>query len=498
MWFARVVGEEIKSGEFTRADHQRYRARVERCLNALSQLLADNRFAPEDWRTGMEIELNLVDDDLQPFYDNAAVLQRVDPLRYQPELGLFTIELNVEPRRLGGQSLQQLESGLRAELNDALARARRAGAEIVMIGVLPTLPPPPPNRTWLSDSERYRALDEVIMTSRREPILLCLDGVESLSLHVDSIAAEAACTSTQLHLQVRPERFADYWNAAQVLAGPQVALGANSPFVFGRQVQAETRIDLFMQSTDIRGPELRNQGVRPLVWFGERWITSVMDLFEENLRYYPVLLPESSEEDPLTVLADGGIPRLAELRLHNGTIYRWNRPIYDVQGSHPHLRLENRVLPAGPSVIDTLANAAFFSGLIVELANDADPVWQRMPFHVAQDNFQRAAADGIEAVLWWPGVGEAPISELTLSHLLPTARRGLERLEVAAEVTDRLLDVTESRARLRRNGAQWQVAAVRAAEARGATREQALREMLGHYVRNMHANEPVHSWEVPS
>lgn len=491
------MGEEISGTGFSRADHGRYRAKVRACLDTLESMLDAGVFLEEEWRTGLEIELNLADDELRPFLDNASVLERIDDPLYTTELGRFTIEVNVEPRRIDGQSLHQLEAALRKNLNRARDRAGDAGAELVMIGTLPTLPPPPAQRAWFSDSDRYRALDEAVMSARREDITLTVPGAEPLSLTVDSISPEAACTSTQLHLQVSPDRFAGCWNAAQLLAGPQLALGANSPFLFGHQLQAETRIEVFLQSTDTRTPELRNQGVRPRVFFGDRWITSIFDLFEENVRYFPALLPVSSEEDPAAVLAAGGTPSLAELRLHNGTVYRWNRPIYDVHDGQPHLRVENRVLPAGPSVVDTLANAAFFYGAIVELVADERPLWSRMSFDAARENFASGARDGITARFYWPGMGEVPADELVLRRLLPMAARGLERLGVDAQVAGRYLDIIEARARLGRNGASWQIAAVHGHEVRGHDRDRALQLMLADYVKAMHAGDPVHTWPVP-
>ncbi|WP_418606929.1 hypothetical protein [Georgenia sp. SUBG003] len=340
-------------------------------------------------------------------------------------------------------------------------------------------------------------LDEAVLTSRREDVIIDIRGAERLQMTADTIAVEAACTSTQFHLQVRPNSFARYWNAAQVLAGPQLALGANSPYVFGHQLHAESRIELFLQSTDTRPPELRNQGVRPLVPFGDRWINSIFDLFEENVRYYPALLPETSDEDPFEVLAAGGTPQLAELRLHNGTIYRWNRPIYDVSDGRPHLRVENRVLPSGPTVLDVLANAAFFYGASVDMVLDERPIWSRMSFEAARENFHTAARHGAESRLYWPGVGSVDWDELVLRALLPAAQRGLERLGVASEASDRYLQVIEGRAKQRANGASWQVAATQAFEARGMDRPSALQAMLKEYVLLMHSNEPVHTWPVP-
>ena len=205
----------------------------------------------------------------------------------------------------------------------------------------------------------------------------------------------------------------------------QLALGANSPFLFGKELWRETRVALFEQATDTRPEELKAQGVRPRVWFGERWITSIFDQFEENVRYFPALLPVCDDEDPEEVLGRGDTPRLAELRLHNGTIYRWNRPVYDVYRGKPHLRVENRVLPAGPTVVDVLANAAFYYGLLRTLCEQDRPVWSQMSFRAAEDNFDAGARHGIHAQVYWPGMGEVPATELVLRHLLPLAHQGL-------------------------------------------------------------------------
>lgn len=290
-----------------------------------------------------------------------------------------------------------------------------------MIGILPTLMPEHLDHDWMSESTRYAALNDSIFTARGEDIPIDISGPEPLSWHTATIAPESACTSTQLHLQVAAETFAANWNAAQIVAGPQLALGANSPFFFGHQLWAETRIELFAQSTDTRPEELKTQGVRPRVWFGERWIDSVLDLFAENIRYFGSLLPEVSDEDPVAELAAGRTPQLSELRLHNGTVYRWNRPVYDVADGRPHLRLENRVLPAGPSVIDMLANSAFFYGMLRSLSEADDPLWERMDFAVAEANFLTAARHGIDARLRWPGIGEVSARELVLDTLLPIA-----------------------------------------------------------------------------
>jgi hypothetical protein len=366
-----------------------------------------------------------------------------------------------------------------------------------MIGILPTLMPEHLTGDWMSESVRYRALQDSVFMARGEDIVIDISGPERLSLQSGSVAPESACTSMQLHLQVSPARFADNWNAAQVLAAPQLALGANSPYFLGHQLWAETRIELFAQAIDTRPDELKTQGVRPRVWFGERWITSIFDLFEENVRYFPSLLPELSDEDPIAELAAGRAPKLSELRLHNGTIYRWNRPVYDVVNGRPHLRVENRVLPAGPTVVDMLANAAFYYGALRALSEDDRPVWTQMSFAAAQENFFNAARYGMAARLYWPGMGTITADELIVRRLLPLADEGLRRWEVAAAVRERYLGVIEGRAATGVNGAAWQVRTVNALqEHHGMTRPKALAEMLRRYAERMHSNEPVHTWEL--
>jgi hypothetical protein len=367
---------------------------------------------------------------------------------------------------------------------------------MVMIGILPTLGEHHLTADAISANPRYELLNEQIFAARGEDLLLSIAGVERLATYADTIAPEAACTSVQLHQQIDPNRFADHWNAAQCVAGIQLAIGANSPFFFGKELWRETRIAVFEQATDTRSEELKAQGVRPRVWFGERWITSIWDLFEENVRYFPALLPVVDDEDPEDALDRGDVPKLSELRLHNGTIYRWNRPIYDVVRGRPHLRIENRVLPAGPTVADILANAAFYYGLVRVLVETERPVWSQMSFSAAEENFHAGARDGLDARVYWPGVGDAPVTELVLRRLLPLAHEGLERYGIDAHDRDRLLGIIERRCVTERNGAAWQAAMFHSCYDR-MDRPDALREMTVRYREHMHSNVPVHEWPVP-
>jgi hypothetical protein len=484
------MGRDVPAIAFSREDRRLYRDKIRRSLDVLDQMLREARFEFDRPKVGLEIELNLVDSLGEPVMKNAEVLEAIAEPDWATELGQFNIEINVEPRRLSGDGPLRLEESIRRRLNHAEERANTVGGHMVLIGILPTLRESDLSEATLSANPRYKLLNEQIFALRGEDLHLEIEGVERLETYADSITPEAACTSAQLHLQVSPSAFADHWNAAQAIAGAQVAVAANSPFLFGKELWRETRISLFEQSTDTRSEELKAQGVRPRVWFGERWITSVFDLFEENVRYFPALLPICEDEEPREVLDSGGTPELLELTLHNGTVYRWNRPVYAVVDGRPHLRVENRVLPAGPTVVDITANAAFYYGLMRVLPTTERPVWTRMSFAVAEENLRNAARHGLDARLYWPGLGEVPAPELILRKLLPLAYEGLDLWGVDPAERDRLLGIIEQRCLTGRTGASWQVETARSL----GQGHEALRQMTLRYIENMHTNEPVHLW----
>ncbi|MFI6939053.1 glutamate--cysteine ligase [Streptomyces sp. NPDC050418] len=496
------MGEKVAAGAFDLSDRQRYRRKLQQCLAGLARLLDEKRFDRPRNLMGLEIELNLTGSDGLPRMMNAEVLERIASQDFQTELGMFNLEVNIAPHGLGGRVLDQLAEELRTGLNYAHRKANEVDAGIVMIGILPTLAQDDLVSSNLSAVDRYMLLNDQMVAARGEDFHLDIEGVERLTCTSASIAPEAACTSVQLHLQVTPGRFADVWNAAQAVAAAQIAVGANAPFLFGRELWRESRPPLFLQATDTRPPELQAQGVRPRTWFGERWITKPYDLFEENLRYFPALLPLCDDEEPLRVIEEGGVPALSELVLHNGTVYRWNRPVYGIADGVPHLRVENRVLPAGPTVTDVIANVAFYYGVVRALAEDSRPVWSRLPFESAAANFDAACRHGIDAELEWPrsarfgGVARVPAVDLVRNELLPLASAGLDAWGVAPVDRDYYLGVIEERCKLRVNGASWQVATFHRALESGLTREAALAATTRRYCELMHQGDPVHTWPV--
>ncbi|MFI6108945.1 glutamate--cysteine ligase [Streptomyces sp. NPDC051310] len=496
------MGEKVVAGGFDLSDRQRYRRKLQQCLAALERLLAEKRFDRPKNLMGLEIELNLAGSDGMPRMMNAEVLERIASRDFQTELGMFNLEVNIAPHRLGGRVFDQLAEELRTGLGYAHRKAKEVDAGIVMIGILPTLVEEDLVSGNLSDVDRYMLLNDQIVAARGEDFTLDIDGVERLSSTASSIAPEAACTSVQLHLQVTPTRFPDVWNAAQAVAAVQIAVGANAPFLFGRELWRESRPPLFTQATDTRPPELQAQGVRPRTWFGERWVSSAYELFEENVRYFPALLPICDDEDPLRVVDDGGVPSLQELVLLNGTVYRWNRPVYGVMDGVPHLRVENRVLPAGPTVDDVLANAAFYYGLVRALAEEPRPVWKRLPFADAAANFDTACRYGIDAELRWPRQGRSggtttvPAVKLVRDELLPLAAAGLDAWGIERGDRDRYLGIIEERCRRRTNGATWQVETFHRALEAGLGREAALAATTRRYCELMRRGDPVHTWPV--
>ncbi|MDO5698474.1 MAG: glutamate--cysteine ligase [Dermatophilus congolensis] len=494
------MGREVSSAEWDYSRPQEYREKVQLNLDVFDRMLVSGRFAAETPMTGVEMELDIIGSDGRPQYRNAEIIEALDDPEVVPELAKFNLEVNVKPRLLRGDALEQLHEDLVAALQRANEVSQRFDATVIPIGILPTLEPKHLEGDWMTTATRFKGLNDAIMRARGEDVVLDISGPsgEWLRLGWPSIAPEAACTSFQLHLQVTPMEFAPVWNAAQALAGVQVAIGANSPFFFGKELWHESRIPVFTQAVDTRPAELVNQGVRPRVHFGETWITSIYDLFEDNVRHFPSLLPEVSDEDPVEIFESYDAPELPELTLHNGTIYRWNRPIYDNAGGRPHLRVENRVLPAGPTVADMVANAAFFFGTVHAFARESRPIWTKMSFAAAENNFVRGAKEGYDARFFWPGVGRICPDELVLQHLLEVADSGLRDLGASDKTRSTYLGIIEERALARASGAAWQIAATQAFEAQGMDRTEALAAMTLAYTANAREGAPVHEWAIPT
>jgi gamma-glutamyl:cysteine ligase YbdK (ATP-grasp superfamily) len=475
------------------------RLRLDRSVQALETMVASDRFDTVADTCGFEAELDLVDSLGRPRHVNGPVLRAMRRVDVQTELQQFNLEYNLEPRPISGRVLSHLEDELTSTFTAVSAMAQQFGARVIAIGTLPTLHAQDLTAKHLSASPRYPALDAVMSSHRGHDVHLAIASGETFVAVTDSISVQGAATSFQIHVRVTPQDFPRRYNAAQAYTAAQLAAGANSPYLLGARLWDETRIVLIEQSLDIR-PLGRPLGAGPSrAWIGGGWARSATDLIAENVTHFDPLFPLVETADPIEELQAGATPSLHDLRLHNGTIWRWNRPVYDVQHDHPHLRIENRVLPGGPTSVDMVANAAFFIGACRAVADLATPVEDSLPFDLVDRDMHAAARDGLRSQLHWPGRNGPELHgarRLLLDTLIPLAEQGLAGWGVDRTDAQRYLDVLRQRVRSGRTGATWQTETVQALETGGADRAAALREMVRRYVDNAATGRPVHTWTV--
>lgn len=492
------MGDEIETERFSAQDHARFAERCRHALTALAVMLERPGFGAGAPSIGVELEMGLVDADARPARVNQAVHAAAGDGRLDLELDRFNLELNSAPVPLTGRPM----SALGDDLADGLVTVQRAaatvGARAVAVGILPTLRSEDLGPAAMSDSARFRALNGGLRGLRGEPFQIDIDGEEPLRISWDDLTLEGAATGLHVHLRVPPSAFAAAFNAAQTAVAPVLAAAANSPLLLGHLLWHETRVALFDQAVDDRAP-VGGAWLPSRAAFGHGWISGPLEPFAESVALHVPILPVVADEDPAAVLADGGTPRLDELRLHHGTVWRWNRAVF-APGPDPHLRIEMRALPAGPSLIDMQANAAFLVGLTLALAPQMEWMTRSLPFEFARRNFYAAARHGLDAVLLWPS-REAPSPRPwpagdLIASLLPVARVGLTGFGVDPAEADALLDVIARRVASGLTGAVWQRRALAALEPR-LGRTAALAAMTEAYLERCAAGAPVHEWDVP-
>ncbi|MBW1884389.1 MAG: glutamate--cysteine ligase [Deltaproteobacteria bacterium] len=492
------MGLTIERDRFEDDEYDRFRERLGQSLRALASLLERPGFGEGPASLGAELEMALVGEDGRPRPVNLEVLRETLDPRMTVELNRFNLEANLRPTLLAGRPFSHLRAEMEGSVDELARAAKRHNARVAMIGILPTLRPEDLAPTALTDTARYRALSWALKRNRPEPFALHIDGEDSLEMQCEDVTFEGAATSLQIHLRVRPGDFSQVFNAAQLATAPALAVSANSPTFLGRRLWDETRVALFNQAVDVRSSELERIRNKPRVCFGSGWNRSgAYEVFEETVSDFVPLLPVLSDEDPEACVARGGVPQLGEIRLHHGTVWSWNRPVYDpVDGGH--LRIELRALPAGPTVADMVANAAFLVGLTLGLAEEMSD-WTTASFVDTHSSFYRAAQLGLGAEILWPTgtsarAGSRPVRDL-LSELIPIARRGLEAAGVESDDIDPHLDLIEQRRRMGVNGAVWQRRVLALAE-RDADREVALAKMFERYVSLSNENRPIHEWPI--
>jgi CBS domain-containing protein/gamma-glutamyl:cysteine ligase YbdK (ATP-grasp superfamily) len=466
-------------------------------VRALELMLESGLLESGSPRVGAEQELFLIDQAGGPARVVVPILNKLNDSHYTTELGTYNLEFNLDPIPFDGNCFLNME----AQLNSLTARARQAarecGAEILMVGILPTLRKSDVGFDSMSPKPRYKAINDALTRLRGcKEYEVFLHGTDELYIRHDSMMLEACNTSFQVHLQVDPKSFARLYNIAQAVAGPVLAVAVNSPLLFGKRIWHETRIGVFQQATDTRQPHPSMRESLSRVHFGNGWVkNSVLEIFQEDIARFRALLGVVIDENPFEVLQRGGVPQLRALQLHNGTVYRWNRPCYGITEGKPHLRIENRILPSGPTIIDEVANSAFWLGLVHGVAQETDDITQVLDFDDARRNFFTAARVGIDAQFTWVGNKTIPAQTLILEELLPLARKGLAACGTSPEDINRYLDVIEKRTATKQTGAAWQLRSYAALKTK-VPQGDCLGALTLAACRNQQRRLPVHEWPL--
>ncbi|MEM9887260.1 MAG: CBS domain-containing protein [Bacteroidota bacterium] len=470
-------------------------------VKAFEYMLDHDWFESDIVRIGAEQEMCMVDQKtFKPACIAMEVLEQMTEYPWaETELAKFNIETNFVPRVFEGDALRKMEEEALFTQRIIREKLKDFDTKMVLTGILPTLRKFDLEMHNLTPKPRYHALIEAISKQlSKNSFELRLEGIDELKINHNSPLLEACNTSFQVHLQVSPKNFVRYYNMAQTLAGPIMAISANSPIVFGRRLWHESRIALFQQALDTRKSNDHMRESSPRVNFGKDWLNkSILEIHKEDIARFRVLLAGDLTEDSLQMIQEGKVPKLRALQVFNSTIYRWNRPCYGISDNgKPHLRIENRVLPSGPSVADEMANAAFWLGAMVGMGDLVEDITQTISFDDVRDNFMKAARYGIDTKFNWVNEQKIGACDLVLNELLPIAKKGLEKQKVDAADIDRYLGIIEQRAQKHMNGARWQLRAFTKLK-KQVTPDEAASILTASIIKNQEKEVPVHLWEMP-
>jgi len=452
-------------------------------------------------RIGAEQEMCII--QKKSFKAAPIALEIIDLLQDKPwldtELAKFNLEINLDPRVFTGSALKDMEAETNEKLQIIKSELAHFQSDILLTGILPTLHKNDLESHNLTPRERYKLLVESLSAQLLgQAFELRIQGIDELLLRSHTPLLEAANTSFQVHLQVDPENFVPYYNIAQALTAPVLGISANSPIVFGRRLWHESRIALFQQALDVRTTNEHMRERSPRVNFGSDWVhNSILDIYREDIaRFRSLIYPETNENSMETVLA-GNIPRLSALQVHNSTVYRWNRPCYGISDTgKPHLRIENRVLPAGPTVVDEIANAALWLGAVVGCAKEWGDIRKKMSWEDVRDNFEKAARFGMDSKFTWFKDKKITVTDLVQHELIPLAKEGLASQGINSGDIDFYMDIISQRAKLNLNGARWQLRAFTKLK-KETSMDEAITVMTSAIYENQTLGKPVHTWELP-
>lgn len=467
-----------------------------RDVHALKRMLETGSIETGIRRIGLEQEMFLVDEMFRPAPVAVEALECITDPRITSEIGRFNLECNTDPLLFGGDCLSRMEGELNSLLNTVSEATTTLGARPVLTGILPTLRKSDLTLDNMVPAKRYHALNDALTRLRGGPYVLSIKGTDELRLTHDSVMLEACNASFQIHFQVGPEEFARMYNIALAATAPVLAAAVNSPLMLGRRLWHETRIAVFQQSVDTRQTMPEDREVAPRVSFGRDWVhDSVLEIFQEDISRFKVILGREIDEDPFAAMEAGRAPALKALQLFNSTVYRWNRACYGVgPDGAAHLRIENRVLPAGPTVLDEVSNAAFWFGLVSSLVNEGSDIREKISFDVVRTNFVAAARHGLDAQLEWMNGETYTAQDLICGQLIPLAEIGLEAGGIDRADIDRYLGTIRERVQRRRTGARWLLGSLASMDQEG-TLEERMAALVAAMVDRQDSGRPVHEWE---
>lgn len=483
----------------TKTDDKQFRAFTKAVLNdlhALEKMLAEDFFEEDVRRIGAEQEMFIVDSSMNAAPLALEIIEKAKDKRLTTELGLFNLEANTAPLDFTKDCLSKMENELNDVLKICKKSAKKLDADIVLAGILPTLKESDYVAENLTPQPRYIEMDRVLTELNGKDRYIHIKGLDELELKKQNTFIEFSNVSFQVHLQVGISEFANAYNWSQAIAAPVLASAVNSPFLLGHRLWHETRIALFQHATDARSVVHKERSEMPRVHFGDDWINdSILEMFHEDLARFRFILTRETEEDALAELEKGKIPNLDAWQMHNGTIWRWNRTCYGILNKKPSLRIEARFLPAGPTVLDEVANSAFFLGLMTALPEEFGDVRKKMSFDDAKMNFFNAAQNGLKAQIVWFGGKHFPAKKLILEKLLPLAEKGLLSAKIKKSDIKKYLGVIEQRVKNDCTGAQWMLDSY-AAMNETAQPNVCLRTIVAAMKSNQETGEPLHKWNL--
>ncbi|MFG0312743.1 MAG: CBS domain-containing protein [Phycisphaerales bacterium] len=479
--------------------HQ-HRATIQHVLNdlrALEMMLQRGMFETGITRIGAEQEIALVDTGFDPAPCGPELLESLNEPTATTEIGRFNLEFNLDPAELRGAVLSTMEQEICGLMQNARAAAKDLNAEPVLIGILPTLTQEQLTLDFMTPRPRYFALNERITEARDGRYSIRIKGIDELKFVHDNVLVEGLNTSFQLHYQVDPEHFALAYNTAQLITAPCLAAACNSAVLFGKRLWHETRIAIFEQAVDTSGEDMPAQrDVLKRVRFGEKWVKeSVLEIYRDDVVRFRSLFGTGDIENSIEKVEKGEVPKLAGLQTHNSTVYRWNRPCYGTTNGKPHLRIENRVLPSGPSVPDEIANAALWFGLMVQIPKVYPDLAERIPFEHARANFVASARNGMHFKMHWLDDATISVRDLLLEELIPLARTGLRSRGIDEADIEHYMGIIEARVASGRNGARWMLDSVASIHEHG-TRAERLSALTAATISRQRSATPVHEWDL--